>query len=335
MKKSHLLFIALFLGVIGGCYYFMWRYQNTYLQKEESPSINPPFISEVEEDVNLKNLEENQLNMSIYCLNYTDDTTCSEEVFFKIKNGQLYLAHERQEVPISSSEKYVTIYNTFNDCGNAYMTYLLLTEKGDLYAFNMQDFLEAMGIVIGDETIGFKKIMEQTSIDLSLIQLNHEEKIIGISKFKEGYLHSTCGEGNSVVYSDKKEFLVVDLENQHLNKKFDGHIDEIGLMDSEGFWIYSDKSLSITGKEKLHNINNELFVYKKIFLFPYNEKLQSDFILVDEMDDVYVSSNGSIVPYKRTKMVHYQLESGTLKLILSNQEVLQIDENVVLYEGKN
>ena len=106
-------------------------------------------------------------------------------------------------------------------------------------------------------------------------------------------------------------------------------------MDSEGFWIYSDKSLSITGKEKLHNINNELFVYKKIFLFPYNEKLQSDFILVDEMDDVYVSSNGSIVPYKRTKMVHYQLESGTLKLILSNQEVLQIDENVVLYEGKN
>ena len=53
------------------------------------------------------------------------------------------------------------------------------------------------------------------------------------------------------------------------------------------------------------------------------------------MDDVYVSLNENIAPYKGTKMLHYQLESGTLKLILSNQEVLQIEEDVVLYEGKN
>ncbi|MCI9280552.1 MAG: hypothetical protein HFJ02_07135 [Bacilli bacterium] len=335
MKKSSLLFIVVFLGIIGGCYYFMWQYKNSYLQKKENSSVSSPSILDKDEDLNLKDLEENQFNMRIYCLNFIDDTVCSEGVFLKIKEGHLYFTDERHEIPVTSSEKYITIYNTFNDCANISMTYLLLTEAGDLYAFKMDEFLKNSGVNIGEEAMNFEKLFEKTSIELPLVQLNHDEKIIGISKFREGYLHSTCGEGFPVVYSDKKEFLVVDLENKHLNKRFDGHIDEIGLMDSVGFWIYSDKSLSITGKEKLHNRNNDLFVYKKIFLFPYDEHLHSDFILIDEFDEVYVSSNETIVPYKTTKMLHYQLENGTLKLMLSNQEVIQIDEHVVLYEGKN
>ncbi len=335
MKKSSLLFIVLFLGIIGGCYYIMWNYKNSFLQETEKPPVSSPSILDQDQDdaLYLNDLEENQLVMKIYCLEDPDDTTC-REVLLKIKEGHLFLTDDQHELPVNSSLKYVTIFNTLNDCASVDMTYLLLTETGDLYAFKMDEFFENMGIVIGEETIGFKKLMEQTSVDLPLIQLNHDEKIIGISKFREGYLHSTCGEGAPVVYSDKKEFLVVNLEEKHLNKKFDGHIDEIGLMDSVGFWIYSDKNLSITGQEKLRNRNNDLFVYKKIFLFPYNETLQSDFILVDESDEVYVSSNETIVPYKTSKMLRYQLENETLKLTLNNEEVIQIDGNVVLYEGE-
>lgn len=336
MKKSSLFFIVVFLGIISSCYYFLWKYENSYLKKEERTSDYVPSVADDEKDLNLLDLEAHQLSMKIYCLNYIDETRCSEELSLNIKNGHLYLSDEHHELPVTSSEKYITIYNTFNDCSSIYMTYLLLTDTGDLYAFKMDEFLKNLGVNIEEEAKDFEKLFEKTSIELPLVQLNHDEKIIGISKFKEGYLHSTCGEGFPVVYSDKKEFLVVDLENKHLNKKFDGHIDEIGLMDSDGFLVYSDNSLSITGKEKIKNKKNELLVYKQIFLFNYNEGIKSDFIIIDENNDVYVSSlEGGVRSYQDTKLLNYQIGESFLSLVLSNQETLQIQDKVVLYEGKH
>ena len=59
---------------------------------------------------------------------------------------------------------------------------------------------------------------------------------------------------------------------------------------SNGFLIYEDNNLSITGKKLIKNKNNELLKYKFIYIFGSNNKLKTDFIIVDENNDVYIST---------------------------------------------
>lgn len=315
-------------------------------QMENSPqtSVEEPINRDNESDYNkdelvtlesIKKLAQNP-NLKIETNYATTFDLYGIGMVLQIRNGILYVNYNNKSYVVKDvDEKFVGIVDAERDCYLEEMAVLFLTENGNLYSLR-----PGVSLVVGDDAHYRDEISYYLNnfdfIHLGLIRINGDEKVLAFSTLKGDGRGKNCGGSTKVVYtSDNKYKLVGDY---NINSLHDGHIATIGGSYNYGFRIYENKTISITGNEIIKNNNNQDLIFKKIFSFSWNEKLNTDFIVVDENNNLYVSTGrdnrvDKVKLYSNEKFKDYSVKWDNTEISEVNIELNDGNSIVIKRDG--
>ncbi len=300
LMKKNVVIVVLGLLVLGLGGYIVYDIlsdktsKNSVEKNEQSDKIELKEDLTLEKITTLANDEELHLQKE-YITEFNTcigDDSCSADksLVLKIDANGLTAVYKNKILKVSDlDEKVIAMSSAQNSCDVLTMEVLFITEKGNIYILYRNENNNTIYDGEYEEKSEFIKKLESatTEIKLGLVKLNDEEKVIALSTYRGDSRGMTCGTGTTVAYMANGEYRYV---MPGMAKKYDNHIDEAYVFEGPGFLIYPDNKLSITGESLLKNKKGEDLIFKKIFLFGYNDEIGSDFIIVDKNDDIYIST---------------------------------------------